>query len=380
MRHVVLLFVCLLSCLSAVSANAPAETKILVPVVLEPHADAGALNLQATDFTVDGPRGIRIESAQLVPAEAMNDAQHTPLVFIVYDAFLTPGPVQGTLGAQLMKYLEGVAQRHDPVTLVVNQGSGLKPVYDFGTDPKLLADALDAVNQNRKVDDPKVKEQVERLKLLKSYTPVPLTPDQVTAAQLTGLEQISRLLQRSPNRKALLWLTWNYWLGTGEYTKYFMGSQRGVGATASIPEAIANAQADTRFTGLPPLYQHTIDALNTAHVSVYPLQQYDRRNTSLTLNDRSLWFTAEGLKQVAACTGGFSFKDFRNTTLDEAVSAVRADFGPYYMLTATVPEIKRTDWVGLKVKVNKPGLTARSAPGFLGLSPGAAKAAGISGK
>ena len=31
-------------------------------------------------------------------------------------------------------------------------------------------------------------------------------------------------------------------------------------------------------------------------------------------------------KQVAACTGGFSFKDYRGTTLEQAVAQIRADF------------------------------------------------------
>lgn len=167
-------------------------------------------------------------------------------------------------------------------------------------------------------------------------------------------------------------MTWQYRFGTGEFTKVWTGS-------SDIPNmsiALGGQHEDTRFINLPPTYQHTIDMLNQAHVSVYPLQIYDRRDTSVTITNKRTWFTAEGLKQVAACTGGFSFKDYRGTTLEQAVAQIRADFGPYYLLTAAAPEIKRTDWIPLKLKLDRPDVTLRTSPGFLGLSPGMAKMAG----
>jgi len=119
------------------------------------------------------------------------------------------------------------------------------------------------------------------------------------------------------------------------------------------------------------MYQQTIDSLNAAHVSVYPLQIWDRRNTRelITTNDKYAHATAAGLAQFAACTGGFSFKDYQRTSLAQAVAEVGTDFGPYYMLTITAKDIKTTDWIGLKVKVNRPSVTVRTATGFLGLSP-----------
>ena len=109
---------------------------------------------------MQGVKGIQLDSAQMVPAEAMNDPQHTVPVFILYDAYFLSAQLQATFGADLLQFLTDLSQHYSPVTLVVNTPAGLKLVYDFGTDPKILGDALAALNSGAKVSDPKVKDQV----------------------------------------------------------------------------------------------------------------------------------------------------------------------------------------------------------------------------
>lgn len=369
----------------AVAAEKPNETKVLVPVVVSPAGGHLILDLKAADFSVEGPKDIKLESAQLVPAEAMPDPQHTVPVFILYDAFFFPAPVQTILGDRLLDFLGEVAQHPSPVTLVVNTVNGLKPVYDFGTDPKVLGDALAALNSGTKPSDAKVKDQVERLKLLKTYLPASGAVEDNTRLQFAGLTAISQILGRSPNRKAVLWMTWNYWLGSGSTTTTWTRSTnaevRSLSSVAgSRSEDLLNSASDQRYTTVPPLYEKAITSLNAARISVYALQLYNPNDASFSLSDPNVRNTQEGLHQVAACTGGVSFKDFQQMTVAQAVTQVRADGGPYYMLTLSAGDIKKTDWMPLKVKVTREGLTIRSAPGFLGLSPSAAKTAGLSAK
>ena len=383
MRRMLLCF--LLGCCACLQAEEKSlERKLLVPVV----ADQGGkpvVDLQQANFSVDGPKGIKLDSAQMVPAEAMNDPQHTFPVFILYDAYFYTAPLQATVGAELLQFLTDLSQHYSPVTLVVNTPAGLRLVYDFGTDPKILGDALAALNSGAKVSDPKVKDQLEKLKILKTFVAAPAPVEDLTIMQFGGLEHMAQVLGRSPNRKALLWMTWNYRLGTGEFTKNWTPSTASQDKnltmnTGTRAEVYANNVPDTRYQNLPPLYEKAMEAVNGAHISVYPLQLYDRRDTNLSFNNPSDQVTTEGLRQVAACTGGISIKDFKQTSVAQAIAQVRAAFGPYYMLTLTASDIKKTDWIPLKVKVDRPGVTIRSAPGFLGLSPSAVKSAGFVAK
>jgi VWFA-related protein len=371
-------------CTILLAEQKPVETRILIPVVVQAGGKP-ATDLQLANFSLAGAKSLHLDDAQMVPAEAMNDPRHTFPVFILYDIYFFPAPVQSQIGADLLRFLTDLAQHYSPVTLVANTPTGLKLIYDFGTDPKLLADALTALDTGGRVSDPKVKEQLERLKILKTFVPAPAAAEDLTIMQMAGLGQMAQVLQRSPNRKAMLWLTWNYRLGTGDFTTHWTGITKSEDKnltmnTGTRAEVLSNNLPDTRYQNLPPLYEKAIAALNQAHVSVYPLQLYDRRDTNLSFTNPSEQVTTEGLRQVATCTGGFSLKDFKQTTVSQAITQVRADFGPYYMLTLTASDIKKTDWIALKVKVNKEGLTVRSAPGFLGLSPSAAKSAGIGAK
>src|SRR5271165_1992928 len=98
------------ACTLALAADKQSETTVLVPVVVSPVAGHLVLDLKTADFSVEGPKDLKVDSAQLVPAEAMPDPQHTIPVFILYDAFFFPAPVQTIIGERLLGFLGDVAQ------------------------------------------------------------------------------------------------------------------------------------------------------------------------------------------------------------------------------------------------------------------------------
>jgi VWFA-related protein len=326
---------------------------------------------------------LQADSVQLVAPETLGDPQHSVPVFILCDKFLVQATTWGPISDEILQFLEEAAQKRIPVTVVVNTWSGLSPVYDFGTAPGVLSAALAALKSGATVSDPQVQKQLDLLKLFNTAPETQKTTgDRLAEMQLDRPRQLAQLLRRSPNRKALIWMTWRYGLGTGEYTKSWpawsttpdlrqVTQTPGLKLGGNAPNLweLQAKQPETRFTEIPPMYHQAIDSLNDAHVSVYPLQIWDRRNTQLTTDDKYAHASAAGLAQFAACTGGFSFKDYQNTSLAQAVAKVGTDLGPYYMLTVTAKDIKTTDWIGLKVKVNRPSVTVRTATGFLGLSP-----------
>jgi VWFA-related protein len=387
MAYLLLFLLMGLSAWAAPAETRPAGTQLLVPVVVTQGNGQPVTDLQLANFKVEGGHGLQADSVQLVAPETLGDPQHTVPVFILCDKFLVQATTWGQISDEVLQFLEEAAQKRIPVTVVANTWSGLSPVYDFGTAPGVLTEALAALKSGAAVSNPQVQKQLDQLKLFKAAPELQKTTNDVLAEmQLDRPRQLAQLLRRSPNRKALIWMTWRYGVGTGEYTKSWPAwsttpttrqASQTPGFKLEGPNApsvwdVQNKQPHTEFTEIPPRYQQAIDSLNAAHVSVYPLQMWDRRNTQLTISDKYAHAAAAGLAQFAACTGGFSFKDYQNTTLAQAVAQVGTDFGPYYMLTITAKDVKTTDWIGLKVKVDRPSVTVRTAPGFLGLSPKAA--------
>jgi hypothetical protein len=118
---------------------------------------------------------------------------------------------------------------------------------------------------------------------------------------------------------------------------------------------------------LLPLYEATIEDLNAARFSVYPLLWYwgDDPGSAPVYHSGE----RESLRQIAESTGGLAFDLWEPGSILGAVEAAVRDFGPYYMLAVEVPTPKKLDWIPVKIKVNRPGLTVRAAPGFLGLKP-----------
>jgi hypothetical protein len=77
------------------------------------------------------------------------------------------------------------------------------------------------------------------------------------------------------------------------------------------------------------------------------------------------------LARLARSTGGRALTNSGSNTgsLWDTLQATLADFGPYYMLAVAVPTPKETDWIPVKIKVNRPGVTIRAPAGFYGLKP-----------
>jgi hypothetical protein len=121
---------------------------------------------------------------------------------------------------------------------------------------------------------------------------------------------------------------------------------------------------------LLPMYEGMIEELNAAHVSIYPLFL----NGASPVDDGSVWDSWRALKQLAASTGGLAFKpgdqfSFKQNTFLAAANLAMADFGSYYMLAVEVPPARNLEWTPVKITVDRPGVTVRAAPGYLGVKP-----------
>jgi len=329
--------------------------EVFVPVVVTDSLGRPASGLQMTDFSVEG-KGIRVEAVQSIAAAVVGSGgQAVPPTFVLFDAVSVPVPFQGRVQQNLLRLLESTARNHDPITVLINTNEGVRLVHDLSTAPDISLAALHRISAgNADVplpsDNPDfasaVSAEVSRLRELLHQVPSEVIPNIPTAyRQLAGLEQVARLLQRSPTRKALFWITAYFPLDmtTPSFSSF---------TNTDMPEVNDLAVACGK----------TIQVLNSARVTVYPLQVEGPvpNNPIYAYAER----TRSDLEQFARQTGGYNFAI--EADLPAAISQVRKTFGTYYLLSlAVVPPKKYPKWVAIKVKTTRAELRVQSAGGFL---------------
>lgn len=318
------------------------QVKILMPVVVKDASGKPVTDLRQSDFQVSGPKNISIDKMWLVPAQTVSEQDQRVPIFLVYDSIGMPSFTGGP-HISPVSFLEVVAKSGLPVTVYFNTPDGLRLVYDAATPPEVLSNALRELGHPlSEISDPQVADQVKKLTLSAAASRTSVSGGYVN--RMNVLISFAHLVQQSPGRKALVWI-----------------------ATAAPVRATQDpgywtSDFNRAEKPLLPMYEAMVEELNAASVSVYPLFLSE-------LNPISNGFASDqlrGLQQLSESTGGLTFQ---RTSLEAAIGSAQADFGPYYMLAVAVPTPKQLDWIPVKIKVNRPGLTVRAAPGFLGLKP-----------
>lgn len=309
------------------------EVKVLIPVVAKDASGQPITDLTVADLQVSGPHGIGIDDLQLIPPTTSKRDLGIQLV-ILYDAANSRNPYPDLREKWLLAFLDTVAKNRLPATFFINTTDGLQSIYDPATGAEVLSAALIlASTSNATTDNQQVQEQVRKLKLLSTTSRTHIFRFDARENQLNSLLAIARLEQGSPTRKALLWFTDVTLFSTGQWSK----------------------PTDPPI----PTYESVVEQLNASHVSVYP-DLFNWRGFSST-DPSYYWYYAQ--QELAEATGGLSLT---TDSISKAIEAVTADLGSYYMLTVTVPDPKKLDWVAVKIKVRRPGLTVRAPSGFLG--------------
>jgi VWFA-related protein len=253
----------------------------------------------------------------------------------------------------LLEYLRRAAAERLPVTLLVNQGGGVvKIIHDLSTDPTVLAAAIAQVTAKEAPPNPgsadpnfetKVKQETERLSELTHFTthrrfgPLELQ-------QLTALQAIGTMLQRSSKRKLLIWITASFAVTTGSDEILHPKSGAFVG----------NYQSELVAT-----YQGTMDVLNKARLSVYPIQ---------ILPPSGAWYGLDavvGFEGIAKSTGGRVLDRYRDANdFATSMADLRKHVDSYYALSFSTQSQKRS-WVSATIKVSRPDTKVFAPNGFI---------------
>ncbi len=355
-----------------------AAGQVVFPVVVTDKSGKSVHGLQKSDFEIHLPKNGSFESVEEVPVLSFSGFADPVPVFVLFDETLIVRKMQTDVARLLLNYLRKAADDHVAVTVLVNTPAGIRVIHDMATDAKVFATAMDRLippdsksrsnggSGESEEFELAVRDEVARLNELIEPVPplVNENMDSLYTRQLNGLQAVGRMLQRSRKRKPLVWITGEFPLfvenGALISKMDFVDRQKG-----NVP-----IQLDENYGTLNSAYEDAIDALNTARLTVYPLQPY-----------RYDPYSKYGLSELARRTGGTVLADPDGIGFDadsadtrgvvhlaSLVANARQSLDSYYVLTFSVPSKSKTIWCDSSVKVHKPDTKVLAASGFFSVA------------
>ena len=290
----------------------------------------------------------------------LSEREPRTVTVIALDTVNTPFLDQTWGRRELVKYLAKNIDTSQVLALMIITSHGIKIVQGLTGDPVRLLEALKKVsgempaNQSIDLDTQASAAAADMNAFVQNGDVLYAQFHQADAIETTlnAFRAIAWSLSGVPGRKALIWAT------------------GGFPFVLSSPDVVPGGY-------LSPLYEHTMQALTEAQISVYPVdvrglvnQSFGELSKSSMPNSRQLdnryWLNQSkinSLIEFAEMTGG---KAFFNTN-DLAGSFKRAaDDGSSYYLLSYYLDMKNdhAGWRELKVKVDKKDTEVRARKGF----------------
>ncbi len=341
---------------------------------------------------VSGPRarerGIAVEGGFVT--NATPETTDRQLTVVVIDFMNTPVLKQGEARTAVIKYLGSTARPNHPIAMFALTSNGLRQIYSFTEDPKLLIAALQKIGSrsgeaaglvadNRSevqrleseramfAHDPAMAEIYRKLIEATKRTNVYYQESSIRAT-LAALEQLAGAMSGVPGRKSVIW------------------------ATAGFPFIFDDPHSfEGRGTQMMEDYARVWKLLNSASVAVYPvditgLEAVGMSNQGIYGNDQrvtgaQVQSAAHGfgpqylpgleqqdsLRAIAQATGGKAF--LNRNDLDHAFEEADNDSADYYLLGYYLKQSPKPGWHKLKATVNVPHSTVRARDGFYAGAP-----------
>jgi len=386
---------------------------VLVPVQVRGHDGKPLLGLKQEDFVLrsDGqPQPISVFESTVetsapvanraaapappnmvlnVPNEGMPDR----ILIIALDLVNTAYLDQTRAKVELLKYLSETSSTQH-FALVAITKDGLQPIHNFSSDPAVLLQALQRLQNTADkdvADQPLLDRMMTAAQFQTPCHPIDEYETMLAAfkdaqiygayaqkiavrATLTALTQMAQAYAGVPGRKSVIWLT------------------------GGMPILIYNSLAggikgNSTLNGDPELvseYQDTFTVLNNANIAIYgvdvkgiksdrtyqasgisPAMHQPMYQTRATANQVSpLSYNDDAIKVVSSATGGKSCT--ANAGLKDCIDEAVADNSSYYMLGFYVPQQERKPgWHKLEVKLINERGSVRSRTSYY-LAPAAA--------
>jgi len=372
---------------------------VQVPVLVTDKSGKHVSGLSKTDFEIrEGGKEQKISSFEEIQntrapftssprhpgeytnADAVGDAPRA-ITVIVLDTINTPYLDQTYGRKQLLKYLAENVQPGQAIGLVSITNHGVKVIHNLSSNPAELMEALKKVNGElptmqgvdtdtqalaavggdtldlANLGSPSTAVNLEDFVAQGDSEIARMQQDRAIEATIKAFLEIAWSLSGIPGKKSLVWATGGF--------PFFMDA----------PSAVPGGY-------LSIIYERTMQAMNDAEISIYPIDvrglvnyfpnsDASIRGTKLgnsysqSLSARS-WLqtsTIDTLKDFAEMTGGRAF--YNTNDLTTSFQRAADDATDYYLLSYYLDTAnKKPGWRALKVKVNRPGVEVRARSGF----------------
>ena len=333
-------------------ASSPENRHVLIPVFVSDDSGRAITGLHADDFLIRHGR-TETQPSGVDEVEGIGPSRggmKSP-AFVALDETSIYPPEVGARSRPLLEFLAKSVRQGDAIGLFSLTATGLRVAHYPNTptavsvaalqrlDPALGRKSTASSNPDEQLEIQQVDAALARLMLFgqdkKQYTGVA-----AAIGQLSSLKQLAGALHDIPGRKALLLVTDYLYVTVPEADDrvYFRG------IATMYQENLA----------LTALYQSTVQALNEARISVYPLLLYSEGGR------------AHNLDILARATGGTFLRTGPDITA--AANKAKNDCGPYYLLSYDAPATNRVQWHKVKVDVRNAVGKVR-APGGIFLLP-----------
>jgi VWFA-related protein len=387
----------------------------LVPVVVTEKSGVHSAGLSKGDFEIlENGKGKPIATFEEIksttnrPAHVANargvysnalsaDASPKRLTIFALDLVNTPFMDQAYARQQLIKFLASRVSSQEPIALVAIKGNGIKVLHDFTSDPAVLVQALRRVSGeipalNGTIAGDDVDAETDALSSFAGENGeyVALAERQAITVTLESFQHVAEAYAGVPGRKSLIWATAAFPFALDPVSGTIMlphvfsqgsttiaggGMDRTMsrsGEMAPLPDNTQVRVADD-LKSLEPLYQRTLQMLNDAGISVYPVDArglmvfFPGANVSQiqglgSVKQAIFEATRDTMVGFADMTGGKAF--YNRNDLDIAFQKAADDSSTYYMLGYYLDKNAKPGWHKLQVKVRRGGTEVRARNGF----------------
>jgi len=372
-------------------------TLIQVPVVVTDRSGNHIHGLTKADFTIlENGKAQKIATLEeIVPASGASttpiagnpggvfsnmtpdESKPRSLTVLLLDEVNTAFLDQSYGRKQLVKYLANHLDSSQPTGLMVLTGKGVSVLSPLDSDPATLITALKKASGKvsemesydndakavaagqaqfsglggiRPGDSPE--NRIRAFMLAENATTATNIQARAVETTLRGLLSIALSLSGVPGRKSLVWVT------------------------GSFPFDLDNFGALPADVNMRALYERTLNALNDAQVSMYPVDArgllsdptFAGDNVGSLLgpgtSDALRQSTITSLKNIAAMTGGVAY--YNTNDLTGAFGRAAQDSSSYYSLTYYMDRHNtKPGWRKLQVEVPRKDTEVRARAGYL---------------
>ena len=356
-RTVLVVLVCVFGVLGqAPSGNVPNSVPIVsIPVSVTNHSGAPVTGLNAASFSLseDGQNRAPESAREVAPVMV---GKGNRIAFVVLDVTVRAQPdTQGETRSVCLQLLASAVTKGTLISLSEMALDGLHVIHEIKTPSSILVSALlqlddahhflthrDQLQAMRTAaeDNSLLAAETGRLRRFRRGTIETGKARESFLAQLRAFQEMAGALQRAEGRKTVIWLT-----------RYF--------PIEVIGDKNSPINTDSRFPASASIdYQRTVNLLNAAQISIFPLQIEGPEQIS-PIQVEASERTRVVLEQFAESTGGTVLG--ASDSLENVVNHAEDLSTSYYLLTFH-PEIIKTGqrWTNLKVRLNDRSLRVTS--------------------